>query len=100
MKFVSTMAVGVALALAGAGVVGVAPTMAQKADKNAPKPRNFNLSKPVREAIGKAQAANAKGDYAAGMAAALEGKAAAKTPDDQFVSNSVLYEAAAKTNDN
>ena len=99
MKFVSTMALGVALALGAGATVGSSPAIAQKADKNAPKPRSFNLSKPVRENVAKAQAANAKGDFAGGIAAALAAKAEAKTADDQFVSNSVLYEAAAKAND-
>jgi tetratricopeptide (TPR) repeat protein len=99
MKFVSTMALGVALALGGAATVGLSPAIAQKADKNAPKPKSYNLSKAVRENVSKAQAANAKGDFATGLASALAAKAEAKTPDDQFVSNSVLYEAAAKSND-
>ena len=101
MKFVSTVAMGVALALAGTALVG-APAVAQKADKadkNAPKPKTYNLSKPVREAVAAAQAANAKGDAATAMAKVIEAKAAAKTADDQFVSNSVMYEIAAKTQD-
>ena len=60
MRFVSTMALGVALALGGAAIVGVAPASAkEKAEKPGKGP---NLSKPVREAVVAAQAALAKGD--------------------------------------
>ncbi len=54
MKFVSTIALGLALAT-GSAVIGTAPAMAQK--QKAAKAPKFDLSKPVREAVGAAQAA-------------------------------------------
>lgn len=97
MKLVSTMALGLALATGSAVLIGAQPAMAQKEKKA--KPRSFNLSKPVREAIGAAQAALAKQDTATASAKVNEALAAASTPDDQFVSNSLLYDISRTTKD-
>lgn len=99
MKFVSTMALGVALALGGAAIVGVAPAAAKdKAEKGA-KPKSYNLSKPVRDALAAAQTALTAGDNATALSSAMTATSAASTADDKFVSNQILYQAASKTND-
>ncbi|WP_156678084.1 tetratricopeptide repeat protein [Sphingomonas profundi] len=99
MKFVSTMALGVALALGGAAIVGVAPAVAKEKAEKPAKAKSYNLSKPVREAVAAAQAALAKGDAATAQASVSTALAAATTPDDKYVASSVQYEIAAKSND-
>ncbi|TVV72601.1 tetratricopeptide repeat protein [Sphingomonas solaris] len=99
MKFVSTMALGVALAVGGVALVGVAPAVAKEKKAEAPKARNYNLSKPVRESAAASQKALEAGDTAGAITAAQAAKAAATTPDDKLISSQLLYAAAAKAND-
>ena len=98
MKFVSTMALGVVLALGATATVGVAPAVAK--EKAAKPGKGPNLSQPVRAALVPAQDALAKGDFAAAMAGAQTAKAAATTPDDKYYASTMMYQAASKLNDN
>lgn len=101
MKMVSTLSLGIALALGGVAVIGTQPAVAQK-QKKGDQPK-FDLSKPVREAAGAAQAAlgdpNAPKDIATAQAKAAEAVAAATTPDDRYVANSIAYDVARATKD-
>ncbi len=99
MKFVSTMALGVALALGGAAMVGVAPASAKEKAAAPAKQKAYNLSKPVREQVAAAQAALAKGDTATAQTSVSAALAAATTPDDKYVASSLQYEIASKSND-
>lgn len=98
MKIVSTFALGMALALGTTAIVGTNPALAQKKDKKAAG-QKYDLSKPVREAVSAAQTALAAGDNATTAAKLAEARAAATTGDDKFVTGSVEYELARKTND-
>ncbi len=98
MKFVSTMALSMALALGATAVVGISPAVAKEKEAKPAKAKAMNLSKPVREAVIAAQAALAKGDTATAMASIATAQAAATTQDDKYVSSSLLYEAATKAN--
>lgn len=95
MRFVSTMALGVALALGGSAFVAVQPALAKKAEKEAQP----NLSKPVREALGPAQTALAAGDIATADAKLAIAAAAATTPDDKYYTSVIQLQIAQKTND-
>lgn len=94
MKFVSTMALGLAL-VCGAAVSLGAPAMAKEKE---PKPPTFNLSKPVREAVAAAQKALAANDTATAAAQLATAKAAAATPDDNYVIGSIAYDLGRKAN--
>jgi tetratricopeptide (TPR) repeat protein len=95
MKFVSTMALGLALALSATTVIGVQPATAAK-EKKAKAP-SFNLSKGVREAAAAAQTALAANDTATAGAQLAAAKAAASTPDDNYVIGSIAYDLGRKT---
>lgn len=95
MKFVSTIALGMALALGAGAVIGVQPAVAK--EKPA-KQKSFNLSKPVREAVAAAQAALTAKDTATATAKLNEAKAAATSPDDKYVVSSVMYDLGRQTN--
>lgn len=97
MKWVSTAALGAALALGGVAVFGASPSIAKEKKEKAP---SYQMSKPVREAVVEAQGAIGKKDYAAAQASVDKALAAASTADDQFVANSILYDIARATNDN
>ncbi len=99
MKFVSTMALGVALGLGGFAMIGATPAIAKDKAEKAPKPKNYNLSKAVRENAAASQTKLAAGDVAGATAAAQAALAASTTPDDKFVSSQLLYAAAQKSND-
>jgi len=96
MKFVSTVALGAALALGGVAAFGTSPAMAK--EKPA-RQQSFDLSKPVRDAVAAAQAAIQKQDWATAQTQIDTALAAAKTPDDQYIANSVGYEIARNTKD-
>lgn len=98
MRFVSTIALSVTLALAGATVAGVQPAFAQKKEKEAAAPA-LKLSKPVREALVAAQNAVKAGDLATADAKTAEAKAAATTEDERYYTGSILYDIANKQND-
>ena len=100
MKLVSTITLGLALAVSSAAVVGVQPALAAKKEKAA----NVDLTKSVREAVGLAQAAlgpdvKAPKDIATATAKAAEARAAAVTPDDKFYAGSVSYDVGRATSD-
>ncbi|SNS54095.1 hypothetical protein SAMN06295912_108157 [Sphingomonas laterariae] len=97
MKMVSTITLGLALALSSAAVVGVQPAVAAKKEK-APK---AELTPAVREAVAAAQAAMAKEpkDVATATAQAATARAGATTPDDKFYAGSVSYDVGRNTND-
>ena len=99
MRYVSTMALGIALALGAVTVAGIDPALAQKKKKEeAAKAPDFKLSKPVREAVVAAQAALKAGDTATAEAKLAEAKAAATTDDDKYVVGSVMYDLARTQN--
>lgn len=96
MKLFTTTALGVALALGGAAMVAQ-PAVAQKQKAEAaPK---FKLSKEVREPVAAAQAALTAGDQATAQAKLNEAKGVAKTPDEKYVTYSVLLDLS-KANNN
>jgi tetratricopeptide (TPR) repeat protein len=94
MKFVSTMALGLALAF-GATVTLGTPAVAKE---KAAKPASFNLSKPVREAAAAAQKALTANDTATAATQLAAAKAVASTPDDNYVLGSIAYDLGRKTN--
>jgi tetratricopeptide (TPR) repeat protein len=95
MKFVSTMALGFALALGVTATLGVQPAVAKE---KAAKPASFNLSKPVREAAAAAQKALAAGDTATAATQLAAAKVGASSPDDNYVLGSIAYDLGRKTN--
>ncbi len=98
MRFVSTMALGAAIALAGFTVAGVQPAVAKDKKEEGGAP-NYKLSKPVRDAVAAAQAALKTGDTATADAKLAEATAGASTPDDKYVIGSVQYDSARAKND-
>ncbi|WP_380874105.1 hypothetical protein ACFB49_45790 [Sphingomonas sp. DBB INV C78] len=97
MKMVSTITLGLALAVSSVAVVGVQPVLAAK-EKKAPK---AELTPAVREALAAAQAAMAKEpkDVATAAPKAAEARAGAVTPDDKFYAGSISYDIARQTSD-
>lgn len=95
MKFVSTTALGLALAFGATVTLGAQPAMAK--EKPA-KPASLNLSKPVREAAAAAQKALETNDTATAATQLATAKAAASTPDDNYVLGSITYDLGRKTN--
>lgn len=100
MKMVSTITLGLALALSGVTAVAVQPAMAAKKEK----PAKLELSPAVRTAVAEAQKAigsdpKAPKDLATATAKAAEARAAATTPDDKFYAGSVSYDVARGSND-
>ncbi|RYD48181.1 MAG: tetratricopeptide repeat protein [Sphingomonadales bacterium] len=98
MKITSTTALAIALALGVAGGAGTAPAFAKDKKEEAKAP-NYNLSKPVRESLAKAQTALTAGDNATAATEIANARAAAKTEDDKFLSSQMLYNLSQKTND-
>lgn len=101
MKMVSTITLGLALALSGVSAVAVQPAVAAKKEK----PGKVDLSPAVRTAVGEAQQAmgsdpKAPKDLATATAKAAEARAAASTPDDKFYAGSVSYDVGRASNDN
>ena len=92
MRTVSTIALGLALALGTA----TGPVLAQKTAKPAP----VVLSPPVRAAAVATQAALAKNDLPTAITQAQAAAAAATTPDDRFVSGQLLVSIGQKNQDN
>jgi len=100
MKMVSTITLGLALALSGVSTVAVQPALAAKKEKE-PK---VDLTPGVRNAVAEAQKAmgpdpKAPQDLATATAKAAEARAAATTPDDKFYSGSVSYDVGRASND-
>ena len=96
MRFASTITLGAALALAGGMVAGVQPASAAK--KEEAKAPSYKLSKPVRDAVAAAQAAQKANDLATADAKLAEATAAATTDDDKYVIGSVKYDVARAQN--
>lgn len=95
MKFMSTTALGLALALGAVTIVGTAtPAVASK--KKAP---SLKMSDGVRKLIAGAQEAMKKNDAAGARALVDQAKGIANSPDDQYVVASQLYEVAKAQND-
>lgn len=90
MKFVSTIALGIALTL---GVTTVAAVQPAHAAKKAKAP-DLKLTPAVRAAVAAAQEAVKAGDTATAAAKIAEAKAAAQSPDDRFITGSVMYDLA------
>lgn len=95
MKFMSTTALGLALAFGAVAITGVAaPAVAAK-----PKAPSLKISDPVRKLIAGAQEAMKKSDVAGARGLVDQAKAVANTPDDKYVVSSQLYEVAKAQND-
>lgn len=94
MRFVSTITLGAALALAGATVAGIAPAFAKDKKEEPAKAPSYKLSKPVRDAVSAAQAALKANDLVTADAKLAEATAAATTDDDKYVIGSVKYDLA------
>lgn len=100
MKMVSTITLGLALALSGVTAVAVQPAVAAKKEK----PAKVDLTAAVRDAVANAQKAmgpdpKAPKDIATATAKAAEARAAASTPDDKFYAGSVSYDVGRATSD-
>jgi tetratricopeptide (TPR) repeat protein len=83
MRFVSTMALGLMLAVGGGAVVGVSPAVAAKKEK-APKQ---NLTKEFMAPASEMQKAITAKDFATAQTKLTVAEAAAKTPDDLYTLN-------------
>lgn len=95
MKFLSTTALGLALAFGAVAITGVAaPAVAAK-----PKAPSLKISDPVRKLVAGAQEAMKKNDVAGARGLVDQAKAVASTPDDKYVVSSQLYEVGKALND-
>jgi hypothetical protein len=95
MKNISSFALGVALAL---GAVGGAAVVATPAIAKSKAP-NYRLGKEVQSLLAEAQKLQEGGNLDAAAAKAGEAIAAAKSPDEQFVSGQITYNIAAAKKD-
>ncbi|HEX8261531.1 MAG TPA: tetratricopeptide repeat protein [Allosphingosinicella sp.] len=101
MKSVSRIALGVALLLGTAAVVGTAPAEAQKKKKGEaaqPAQRNFNLSKEERAALLPVQTAITAKDWATAQASLPAAVAAAQGPDARYAVGRFQLEIGLGTN--
>lgn len=94
MKFVSTVTLGVALAMGVIAVSNVQPASAAERRARAP-----NYSAAVRTPAAAAQEAIGKQDWATARAKANETLAAASSEDEKYLGNSLLFDIARGTND-
>ena len=92
MRFVSTITLSAALALAAVTVAGIQPAVAKDKKEEPVKGASFKLSKGVREAIAAAQVAVKANDFTTADAKLAEATAAASTDDDRYVIGSVKYD--------
>lgn len=98
MKFASTTALALALALGAVAVTGATPaTAAKKADSAPSAKRNFSPA--FVKAVQPLQTALTAGDMAAAKAALPAAQAAATTDDDKFQISLMTYQIAQKSND-
>ncbi|WP_076068553.1 hypothetical protein [Sphingomonas montana] len=88
MKYLSTTALGVALAFGGAAILGQ-PAIAAKKEA---APAGPKLSKEVREPLAAAQTAIRGGDATTGAAKLAEANAAAKTDEEKYFVAAVMIE--------
>lgn len=103
MKSVSRIALGVALVLGTATVVGAGPADAQKKKKGQaaaqqPAQRSFNLSKEERAALLPVQNAIAAKDWATAQAGLATALAAAQSPDARYAVGRFQLEIGLGTN--
>ncbi len=98
MKKISQIALAAVLTLGVAGglTVAASPALAQKKEKQAP----MRLSKPVQAALGEAQKLLAANNVDGAIAKLNDALAVAKTPDDQYMSNAIMINAAIAKSDN
>ena len=94
MKFVSTMALGLALAFGATVTLGTQPAVAKEKKAKGP---SINLSKGAREAAAAAQTALAANDTAGAATHLAALKAAATTDDDRYVLGSLIYDMGGKS---
>jgi hypothetical protein len=97
MKFVSTTALSLALALGAMAVTGATPAGAKKSDSAAPAKQNYSdafrkVAPPVQDAI-------AKKDWATAKAALPAVQSAASTDDDKYAAATFAVQIAQATND-
>ncbi|WP_422794935.1 hypothetical protein [Sphingobium mellinum] len=95
MRFVTPVALAMALALTGGAIS--APAMAKDKQASAPK---LNVSPEVIKALQAAQAATQKKDFAAAKAALAEADGKAKSNDDKYQIGAVKLNASIASNDN
>jgi tetratricopeptide (TPR) repeat protein len=98
MKMTSRYALLAALGFSVAATTGFSPAFAKKKEE-APATPVLKLSEDVRKLLGESQAALAKGDVAGAQAKDEAAKAAAKTPDDQYVVAQIAFNIAISTKD-
>jgi tetratricopeptide (TPR) repeat protein len=97
MKFVTTTAIGAALAITAAGI-SASPALAKKKDE-APAAAKAEYSPAFRQAAPVAQKAYDAGDYATAKTELAKAQAVATTPDDKYAAAALAYQIATKTND-
>ncbi|PTQ10213.1 hypothetical protein CLG96_13960 [Sphingomonas oleivorans] len=97
MKRVSTMALGLMLAL-GTTTLAVQPVAAQKEKKQKEKPASYSPA--VRAALAPAQEALKANDLATAAARIAEANAAVQTDDDRYATGNLTYELGRLTKDN
>jgi tetratricopeptide (TPR) repeat protein len=98
MKMTSRYALLAALGFSVTTAAGFSPAFAKKKEEAAAAPV-MKLSDDVRKLLGESQAALAKGDLAGAQAKDQAAAAAAKTPDDQYVSAQIAFNIAITTKD-
>lgn len=94
MKFTSTLALGIALAIGGLSVAGAPAHAAQEEQAE----RKFNFSDAARPALAELQKASQAGDPAAFDAALAKAQAAAQNNDDRYVIAQFQLNHAIQTN--
>src|SRR3546814_12188127 len=98
MRKISSLALGLALAMGAAGGAAVVatPAAAQKAQKQ----KSLKLGRAVQSPLAEAQKLQEAGNLDAALAKINEAAAKAETPDEKFVIGQFTYNsAAAKTAD-
>ena len=98
MKFASTTALALSLALGAMAVTGATPAAAKKKDDAAAAPK-LNYSDGFRKAAPPVQDALGKKDYATAKAALPAAQAAATTDDDKYAAATFALQIAQGTND-
>lgn len=99
MKFASTTALALSLAIGAVAVTGVSPALAKKKDDAPAAGAKQDFSPAFRQAAQPLQTALQAGDIATAKAALPAAQAAATTPDDKFAVAQIQYSIAQKSND-
>ncbi len=102
MKKFSQIALAAVLTLGVASTMTVAasPAAAEEAAAKKKKQKPVRLSKPVQAALGEAQKLMAANNVDGAIVKLNEALAAAKTPDDQYMANAIMINAAITKQDN